>query len=70
MLPSFQIKVVFAFHLAIWSSEEEWRGTECKLQYEVSTVNDDLGSMLSAGVAPLYYIKSIKLYRDADFIFQ
>lgn len=32
MFPSFQIKVVFAFHLSIRSLGEEWRGTECKLQ--------------------------------------
>lgn len=38
----------FAFHLEIKSKslEEEWRGTERKLlkvQWEVSTVSDDLG---------------------------
>ncbi len=46
--PLFQIKVIFAFHLAIkvWSLEEEWRGTESmffEVQCEVSEVSDDLG---------------------------
>ena len=42
---SFQIKVNFAFHLEIkvWSLEEDRRGTESKVQCEVSEVSDDSG---------------------------
>ncbi len=61
--PLFRWKYIFHF---IWKSrsqslEEEWRGTESMLlevQCEVSTVSDDLGSMSSAGVGPLCFLKS------------
>ncbi len=59
---SFQMKVNLAFHLETRSQslEEEWRSTESMLlevQCEVSTVSDDLGSMSSAGVGPLCFLK-------------
>ena len=54
------MKVNFAFHLEIkvWSLEEDWRGTESKVQCEVSEVSDDLGAISSAGVGSLCFIKS------------
>ncbi len=61
---SFQIKVYFAFNLEIkvWSLESGGRGTKSKLlevQCEVSEVSDNWGAVMSAGVGPLCFIKSI-----------